>query len=170
MAHRSLSLIDVWSWGSELLYFILCIISVEIIDRSHDRDRDRELRITHIKYFPYYHRRGFPILGDRHPSCVLFTCRSIECHIVVYLYFGDNVTSTNLFIITISSIIIIIIIIHRLLYILIYHDVLLCYFHPLPYYRVPCFLTEVKVEGCLCWKWKYSMFSFIRIHHNHSGL
>ena len=112
MVHRSLSLIDVWSWGSELLYFILCIISVEIIDRSHDRDRDRELRITYKKYFPYYHRRGFPILGDRHPSCVLFTCRSIECHIVVYLYFGDNVTSTNLFIITIS--LIIIIIIHRL--------------------------------------------------------
>ena len=49
---------------------------------------------------------------------------------------------------------------HRLLlllfidYILIYHDVL-CYFHPLPYYRIPCFLTEVKVEGYLCWKRKY---------------
>ena len=96
--------------GSELLYFILRIISVEIIDRSHDRDR--EVRITHKKYFPYYHRknrRGFLILGDRHPLCVLFTCWSVECHIVVYLYFGDNVTSTNLFIITISSIIIIII-------------------------------------------------------------
>ena len=69
--------------GSELLYFILRIISVEIIDRSHDRDRDREVRITHKKYFPYYHRRGFLILGDRHPSCVLFTCRSVECHINV---------------------------------------------------------------------------------------